>query len=63
MAISAEKKVKENNKEIDWKRRKKGAEVDSKPVEDIDLGVTKDKRRRTWRNKQRRNRKVSRSVK
>ena len=44
MAISAEKKVKENNKEIDWKRTEKGAKVDSKPVEDIDLGTTKDKR-------------------
>jgi len=43
MAISAEKKVKENNKEIDWKRAEKGAKVDSKPVEDIDLGTGKTK--------------------
>jgi hypothetical protein len=38
MAMSAEKKVKENNKEIDWKRRDQGVEVDNNHVEHIDLG-------------------------
>jgi hypothetical protein len=45
MAISASKKVKENNKEIDWKRREKGVEAYNKHVEHNDLGALKDKKK------------------